>query len=246
MKTMTMMKMVAAFSMAASLSMFTATPAHAMPFKSQKARKGLIKAAVITGIAGSVLVGGTVGSYKVVNGIHNENVDVATGVDQARGNMSASYAKQYDVLTNLANAWRGSANFEGKVKPMIAEAQNAIRQSQRAVETGDPAAVAKADQIMVAAMRPILSLQPAELKDLQAVKQAEIVMKAVQDHGDEVKAERMRFNDAVRKNNKTLQNGTNSIVNSFWGKFDDRVKSYEAPAGTENAPQLNMETNIGK
>lgn len=184
---------------------------------------------VIAGILLLVLFNGC-GSY-------NKMVDNRNGVDKAWAQVENVYQRRMDLIPNLVNTVKGSANFEKSTLTEITEMRSRVGQAKVNWDdkTTSPETRMKAAKEMESSLSRLLVIAEnyPQLKSTQAFTD---LMSQLEGTESRVSTERGKFNESVQVFNTSIQKFPQNI---YAGIFNFKAREFfKGNAGSEKAPEV--------
>jgi len=206
-----------------------------------------MKKTIVLGCLLAVLVIGGVLALAVV-GQYNGLVTAEQGVEEAWSQVQNVYQRRADLVPNLVNTVKGSANFEQETLTAVIEARSRVGQiSQAATEEilNDPQKFAQfqraQDGLSSALSRLMVVVERyPELRSTQAFRD---LMTQLEGTENRIAVERRRFNEVAREfNTRLLRFPTNLFARVLGWHFAKRPY-FEATEGAQQAPQVDFSGN---
>jgi len=192
-----------------------------------------------------VLVGVVVLFALFAMGQYNGLVTAQQGVEEAWSQVQNVYQRRADLVPNLVETVKGSADFEQETLTAVVEARSRVGQiSQAATQEilNDPQKFAQfqraQDGLSSALSRLLVVVERyPELRTTQAFRD---LMTQLEGTENRITVERRRFNEVAREfNTRLLRFPTNLIVRVLGWNFEKRPY-FEATPGAEVAPQVDF------
>ena len=171
---------------------------------------------------------------------YNNMVSKRNDTERAWANVQSKYQRRIDLIPNLVNTVKGSANFEKSTLTEITEMRSKVGQAK---VTWDDKSSSQADKMKAAnTMESSLSrlLVIAEnypqLKSTQAFSD---LMQQLEGTENRISVERDKFNESVNSYNTYIEQFPRNI---YAGMFNfERKTPFEATSGAEKAPEVKFE-----
>ena len=195
-------------------------------------KKGLLKWIIIIGLI-LLLVGKLVGGYNAMVASQQE-------VEKQWGNVSNVYQRRMDLIPNLVNTVKGSANFEQSTLTGVIEARakatsvtidptNMTPENMKAFQEAQGQVSSALSRLMVTVER---------YPELKTTEQFLALQSQLEGTENRISVERRRFNEVAMVYNTMIRKFPNNLVS---GMFGFQVKPYfEAEAGAERAPVVDF------
>lgn len=170
-----------------------------------------------------------------ISGSYNSMVNLDEAVETSWAQVENQYQRRMDLIPNLVNVVKGYASHEKDVFTNIAEARSKLGGQ---VNINDPEAF-KAYQENQAQLGNTLGRLLAlteSYPELKADKNFLELQDQLEGTENRISTERMRFNDTVKKYNKTIRSFPTNILANMFG-FEKRPY-FEAEKGAEKAPKV--------
>lgn len=173
-------------------------------------------------------------------GSYNKMVDKRNGVDKSWAQVENVYQRRLDLIPNLVNTVKGSANFEKSTLTEIIEMRSRVGQAK--VTWDDKSApaekrIAAANEMESALSRLMVIVENyPQLKSTQAFSD---LMTQLEGTENRVSTERGKYNEAVQDYNTYVQRFPQNI---YAGIFSFKAREFfKAVAGAEKAPEVKFE-----
>ncbi|MFL5462445.1 MAG: LemA family protein [Gemmatimonadaceae bacterium] len=155
---------------------------------------------------------------------------------QSKQQISVQLQRRADLVPNLVNTVKGYAQHEEAVFTQVAQARGAL---SGAIQTGDPAQMAAANQQLTGALGRLIAVAEAypQLKADQSFLRLQDELAGTENR---IATSRNDYNEAVRNYNAYIRTFPQAITAKVTGA---RPRTYfEAAAGTETAPTVDFGT----
>src|SRR5881394_288792 len=155
---------------------------------------------------------------------------------QAKQQISVQLQRRADLVPNLVNTVKGYAQHEQAVFTQVAQARAGLT---GAIQTGDPAQMATANQQLTGALGRLMVVAEAypQLKADQSFLRLQDELAGTENR---IATSRNDYNEAVRAYNTYIRQFPQAITAKVTGA---KPRTYfEAAAGTETAPTVNFGT----
>lgn len=170
---------------------------------------------------------------------YNGMVSKQNNVKAAWAQVENVYQRRMDLIPNLVNTVKGSANFEQKTLVEITEMRASVGKAQ--VTFNDKTASiddrVKAANQMESALSRLLVISE-NYPQLKSTEGFQTLMVQLEGTEDRISVERKRFVDAVNVYNTSIQTFPAVMFASIFG-FKEHA-NFEAVKGAEKAPQTNF------
>lgn len=179
-----------------------------------------------------LLIGGLV-AWSSYNGL----VGLDEGVNAAWGDVQTQYQRRLDLIPNLVNTVKGSAQFEQDTLKAVVEARSRVGQTNFS-QAPNPAQLkefqANQDALSGAISRLLVVVE--QYPDLKASASFRDLQAQLEGTENRIAVARKRFNDAAKDYN-TKRRGFPTVL--LAGLFGFEEKAYfEAAAGADQAPKV--------
>lgn len=165
---------------------------------------------------------------------YNGLVTAQVNVDTAWSNVQAQYQRRADLVPNLVNTVKGSANFEQSTLTQVTNARSAWAQAQ---SSGDRTAQVAAAQGLDGALSRLLVTVEA-YPQLQSTQAFRDFMAQLEGTENRISVARKDYNDAVKIFNIAVQRFPTNILAGVFG-FPPQPP-FEAVPGSEKAPAVDF------
>lgn len=181
----------------------------------------------------------------VLMGQYNGLVTAQQAVEEAWSQVENVYQRRADLVPNLVETVRGSADFEQETLTAVVEARSRVGQISQAATReilNDPQKFAQFQQAqdgLSSALSRLLVVveRYPELRTTQAFRD---LMTQLEGTENRIAVERRRFNEVARAfNTRLLRFPTNVIVRILGWSFEKRPY-FESTPGAEVAPQVDF------
>ncbi|HNP79168.1 MAG TPA: LemA family protein [Cyclobacteriaceae bacterium] len=172
--------------------------------------------------------------FSSYNGLVSKEQDV----NKAWGNVESDYQRRADLIPNLVNTVKGSANFEQETLTKVMEARASATQVKIDASSLTPdnvAAFQQAQSGLSSALGRLLAVSE-NYPDLKASESFRDLQAQLEGTENRINVSRQRFNDAVN----IYETGRRSFPAAiFSGMMGFKEKGYfKADAGAEKAPEV--------
>lgn len=177
-------------------------------------------------LAGIVVLGGLY-TWSVYNGLVSTN----EAANSQWAQVETQYQRRFDLIPNLVAAVKGAMKQEQEVFDNLAEARSRY---SGAVTVSDRVAAANQVESSFGRLLAVMENYP----QLASIGTVQTLMAQLEGTENRVSVERKRYNDMIQSFNLVTKRFPSSVVASLFG-FGDRAY-FEAAAGTENAPKVEL------
>lgn len=172
--------------------------------------------------------------FSSYNGLVSKEQDV----NKAWGNVESDYQRRADLIPNLVNTVKGSANFEQETLTKVMEARASATQVKIDASSLTPdniAAFQQAQSGLSSALGRLLAVSE-NYPDLKASESFRDLQAQLEGTENRINVSRQRFNDAVNVYETSRRSFPAAI---FSGMMGFKEKGYfKADAGAEKAPEV--------
>jgi len=179
----------------------------------------------------------------MIGGTYNGLVGSRESVNTAFGNVQTQYQRRSELIPNLVNVVKGSANFEQETLNNVVNARAKATSMNIDISTATPQQLQdyqNAQGELSTALGRLIAISEnyPELKTTQAFQD---LMTQLEGTENRVQVARSDYNNVLRGYNTQVQQFPTAIVA---GLFGFRAMPYfQASAGSETAPSVNFDTN---
>lgn len=149
--------------------------------------------------------------------VYNSLIKGRNQVDEAWSDIDVQLKRRYDLIPNLVETVKGYASHEKEVFQKVTEAR---AQALSAEKAGDPAGVAKAENMLSGALKSLFAVSES-YPELKANQNFLELQRDLTDTEDKIQASRRFYNGNVRDFNTSLQVFPRNIVASMFS-FKER------------------------
>lgn len=172
--------------------------------------------------------------------VYNSMVSLQEGVGKQWANVEGVYQRRADLIPNIVNTVKGSANFERETLTGVIEARakatsvtidptNMTEENMKAFEAAQGEISSALSRLMVTVERYPELKTTEQFRDLQA---------QLEGTENRITVERRKFNELAKGYNTYIRRFPNNI---FAGMFGFERKPYfEAQPGAEKAPEVDF------
>jgi LemA protein len=185
---------------------------------------------IILGIAALLLIPGACN--------YNRFVNREEGVSTAWGYVQSAYQRRADLIPNLVNTVKGAASFEKETLESVMAARAEASKINITADQLSEENLAKfqAAQSQLSSGIGRLLAVAENYPTLQAVQGYRDLMVSLDETENRIKAERDKFNSAVKDYNVAVRRFPGNIYASLFG-FEKKA-AFQADAGAEKAPKV--------
>jgi LemA protein len=172
------------------------------------------------------------------------------GAETARSNIGVQLEARNRLIPNLVATVKGAAEFERGTFTDVARAragqlgaaeqalQQARQQSAAAVQSGDVQQMQAADAAVTRSIGTYLNIAVEAYPNLRATQNFQGLQDQLAESENRIAVARSDYNEAVRQYNTYIRQFPQVITARATGA--DRKQPYQAPAGSEQAPQVDF------
>ena len=171
---------------------------------------------------------------------YNRFVNREEGVSTAWGYVQSAYQRRADLIPNLVSTVQGAATYE---KQTLTDVMKARSEASKITLTADQLseenlAKFQAAQSQLSSGIGRLLAVAESYPTLQAVQEYRDLMVSLDETENRIKAERDKFNSAVKDYNVAVRRFPGNIFAGMFG-FEKKA-AFQADAGTEKAPKVDF------
>ncbi len=185
---------------------------------------------LLIGIGAVVLV--LVLAALAILGLYNDLVSSQLNADEKWANVQAQYQRRVDLIPNLVNTVKGSANFEAstleEVTRLRSQWQTASNQQQQ-VQTANQLESALSKLLLISENYP-------DLKTTQAFQDLTVQLEGTENR---VAFARDQYNESVKQYNGMVRGFPGNFLAGMFG-FQPKEFFQATTPGAENAPAVNF------
>jgi LemA protein len=184
----------------------------------------------------------------VLVGQYNGLVTAEQGVNEAWSQVQNVYQRRADLVPNLVETVKGSANFEQSTLTAVVEARSRVGQiSSKATQDilNDPAKFAQFQQAqdgLSSALSRLLVVME-QYPQLQSTVAFRDLMTQLEGTENRIAVERKRFNEVARDFNTLLSKFPTNIVARVLGWHFSQRPYFEATPASQEAPKVDFSKN---
>jgi len=193
-----------------------------------------------------VFIGGFVAlvvlALLAIAGRYNQLVALDQAVQSQWGQVENAYQRRADLVPNLVETVKGSANFEKNTYIAVAQARAKVGQVSLSASNlpNDAAAFSKFAQAqdgLSSALSRLLVVSE-NYPDLKASENFRDLQAQLEGTENRITVERMRYNEAAQTFNTTRDSFPTVIVAGFFGTRFNEKAYFNAQPGAQTAPQV--------
>jgi LemA protein len=190
-----------------------------------------------------IIVGVIVLAVVTLMGTYNGLVGQREKVTASFANVQTQYQRRADLIPNLVNTVKGSANFEQSTLTQVVEARSKATSIQVDPSKATPEQVAKYEEAQgqVGSALGRLIAVAENYPDLKASAAFQDLMSQLEGTENRIQVARSDFNEVARPYNTRLQTFPTNLVAGMFG-FEQRGY-FQADAGTDTAPKVDFGTS---
>lgn len=165
--------------------------------------------------------------------------------EELKSNIGVELTNRNQLIPNLVATVQGAAEFERGTFTEVARARAGLEQAQQnvqqAVEGGDVDRISAADAEMTRQIGTYLNIAVEAYPQLQATQSFRALQDQLAESENRISVARRDYNAAVREYNTYIRQFPAAVTARVTGA--ERKEPYETPAGAEQAPVVDFETN---
>jgi LemA protein len=169
---------------------------------------------------------------------YNRLVSTEEGVGSAWAQVESVYQRRADLIPNLVNTVKGSAEFESNTLQEVIEARTAamgVKVDPSKLTEEQIAQYEKAQNNLSGALQRLMVVVE-RYPDLKTTANFRELQAQLEGTENRITVERMKFNEAVKKYNVAIRRFPSNLIA---GMFSFEKKGYfTAAEGAENAPEV--------
>lgn len=181
---------------------------------------------------------------------YNRIQELDEQAEQAKSNIGVELTARNQLIPNMVATVKGAANFERGTYTDVARARagqlpaaeqaltQAQQQTQAAVESKDVAQLQQAEALQNRAIGTYLNIAVEAYPQLRATQNFQGLQDQLAESENRISVARRDYNEAVRTYNTYIRQFPQAITAKVSGA--DRKTPYQAPAGSEQAPQVDF------
>ena len=160
--------------------------------------------------------------------------------EEAKSNIGVELQARNQLIPNLVATVEGAAEFERGTFTEVAQARAGLREAEqavsRAVEEGDVAEIAAADQALTRQIGTFINVAVESYPQLRATQNFQALQDQLAESENRIAVARRDYNEAAREYNTYIRQFPQALTARATGA--ERKEPYEAPAGAEEAPKV--------
>jgi LemA protein len=181
---------------------------------------------------------------------YNRIQELDEQAEQAKSNIGVELTARNQLIPNMVATVKGAANFERGTYTDVARARagqlpaaeqaltQAQQQTRAAVESKDVAQLQQAEALQNRAIGTYLNIAVEAYPQLRATQNFQGLQDQLAESENRISVARRDYNEAVRTYNTYIRQFPQAITAKVSGA--DRKTPYQAPAGSEQAPQVDF------
>lgn len=174
---------------------------------------------------------------------YNRIQELDERTEELKSNIGVELTNRNTLIPNLVATVRGAAEFERGTFTDVAQARaGQLMQSQQAmqqaIEGGDVGQMASAEGALNGQLRMFLNVAVEAYPQLRAQQNFMALQDQLTESENRISVARRDYNEAVRIHNSFIRQFPQAITARVVGA--ERKDSYEAPAGSEQAPTVDF------
>ena len=171
---------------------------------------------------------------------YNQIQSLDERAEEAKSNIGVELTARNQLIPNLVATVEGASEFERGTFTDVAQARSGLQEAQRAVgtavEQGDVAQIAAADQALTRQIGTFLNVAVESYPQLRATQNFQALQDQLAESENRIAVARRDYNEAAREYNTYIRQFPQAITARTTGA--ERKEPYEAPAGSEAAPKV--------
>jgi LemA protein len=173
---------------------------------------------------------------------YNQIQSLDERAEEAKSNIGVELTARNQLIPNLVATVEGAAEFERGTFTDVAQARSGLQEAQQAVagavESGDVAQLAAADQALTRQIGTFINVAVESYPQLSATQNFRALQDQLAESENRIAVARRDYNEAAREYNTYIRRFPAAITARVTGA--DRKEPYEAPAGSEAAPKVDF------
>jgi LemA protein len=171
---------------------------------------------------------------------YNQIQSLDERAEEAKSNIGVELTARNQLIPNLVATVEGASEFERGTFTDVARARSGLQEAQRAVgtavEQGDVAQIAAADQALTRQIGTFINVAVESYPQLRATQNFQALQDQLAESENRIAVARRDYNEAARTYNTYIRQFPQAITARTTGA--ERKELYEAPAGSEAAPKV--------
>lgn len=188
-------------------------------------------------IAGLLLVGAMLSGCG-----YNRIQELDERTEELKSNIGVELTNRNSLIPNLVATVQGAAEFERGTFTDVARARAGLLQAQegmqQAIEDGDVEQMAAAEGALNGQLRSFLTVSVEAYPQLRAQQNFMALQDQLAESENKIGVARRDYNESVRIYNSYVRQFPQAITARVIGA--ERKEPYEAPAGSEQVPQVDF------
>lgn len=178
---------------------------------------------------------------------YNRIQELDEAVEQSKSNVGVQLTTRNSLIPNLVETVRGAADFErgtytgvAQARAGLPQAEQSLQQAQQrvnqAVQGGDVEQISQADAELRRSIGTFINVAVEAYPQLRATENFSALQDQLAESENRIAVARQDYNEAVRTYNTYIRQFPQVITARATGA--ERKQPYQAPAGSETAPQV--------
>lgn len=168
--------------------------------------------------------------------------------EQAKSNIGVQLTARNQLIPNLVATVEGAAEFERGTFTDVSRARaglaQATQQLEQAVQQGEVGQIEEADAAVTRQIGTFINLAVEAYPQLSATQNFRSLQDQLAESENRIAVARSDYNDAVRQYNTYIRQFPQAVTARITGA--ERREPYQAPAGSEEAPQVDFSRPEGQ
>ena len=173
---------------------------------------------------------------------YNRIQELDERTEELKSNIGVELTNRNSLIPNLVATVQGAAEFERGTFTDVARARAGLEQAQQnmqqAIDGGDVEQMAAAEGALNGQLRGFLNISVEAYPQLRAQANFMALQDQLAESENRISVSRRDYNEAVRTYNTYVRQFPQAITARVVGA--ERKEPYEAPAGSEQAPQVDF------
>lgn len=173
---------------------------------------------------------------------YNRIQELDERAEQQQSNVEVELVNRNNLIPNLVATVQGAADFERGTFTEVAEARSGLEQSREqlasAVDQGDVGAISEADAALTRQIGTYINIAVEAYPALNATQGFLALQDQLAESENRISVARRDYNESVAEYNTYIRRFPQAITASVIGA--ERRESFEAPEGSEAAPQVDF------
>lgn len=176
----------------------------------------------------------------ILGGVYNGLVGEREKVRTAFSNVQTQYQRRADLIPNLVNTVKGSAQFEQQTLQQVVDARSkATSINVNANNPQDVQRYVEAQQGVTSSLSRLIAVAE-NYPDLKASAAYQDLMNQLEGTENRIQVARADYNEAARPYNARIQTFPTNLLAGMFGFT--RMEPFTAANGSENAPKVDFGT----